>query len=238
MTSTGTTLRQLQTHLLATGRYHGSLDGLWGPQTRDAVLLALSDGPDTPLSSQDIAQAARSRDLDPAAVQAVATVEASSAGFRAGKPLLLFEPHRFSRATSHRFDQTHPNISYPRWGSRPYPRSQEARYDQLLAAVRLDVDAGFASASYGRFQILGENHLAAGYSTPHDMAFAYARDELTQLRSFLAFLENASLLAPLRALDWTAFARGYNGPAFAANKYDQRLAAAYRKFSAAEGVVR
>lgn len=236
--STQTTLKQLQTHLLATGRYNGSLDGLYGPQTRDAILLALSDGPDTPLSPADISLAARSRSLSPAAIQAVAAVEASSAGFFAGLPLVLFEPHRFSRATSHRYDSSHPHISYRVWGSRPYPKTQASRYDQLLAAVRLDVDAAFASCSWGRFQILGENHLAAGYSTPHDMAFAYARDELTQLRSFLAFLESSSLIAPLRALDWTAFARGYNGPAFAANKYDQRLAAAYRKFSVSEGVVR
>lgn len=29
--------------------------------------------------------------------------------------------------------------------------------------------------------------------------------------------------------DWAAFARAYNGPAYAKNRYDQKLAAAYAR---------
>ena len=35
----------------------------------------------------------------------------------------------------------------------------------------------------------------------------------------------------LKAKDWANFARGYNGPAYAKNRYDVKLAAAYAKFS-------
>src|SRR5262249_39107639 len=34
----------------------------------------------------------------------------------------------------------------------------------------------------------------------------------------------------LRGHDWTTFARGYNGPAYAKNSYDTRLAAAHQKY--------
>lgn len=231
-------LLALQTCLKTTGRYHDSLDGLWGPNTRDSILLALSDGPDTALSTADIAAFSAQYQVQPAAVRAVCDVEAAGAGFFAGLPKILFEPHIFSKLTDHNYDLSAPSISYRSWGSRPYPKTQDSRYDQLLAAVRLSVDAGFSAASYGKFQILGSNYAAAGYSTPADFAFAMGRDELTQLRAFGCFCERNHLLAPLRALDWTAFARGYNGPAFAANKYDVRLAASYRKFSAEDGVPR
>ena len=35
----------------------------------------------------------------------------------------------------------------------------------------------------------------------------------------------------LRTHDWVAFARGYNGPNYAINSYDTRLAAAYQKYN-------
>jgi hypothetical protein len=34
----------------------------------------------------------------------------------------------------------------------------------------------------------------------------------------------------LRDKDWAGFARRYNGPAYAENKYDEKLSAAYEKF--------
>ena len=37
----------------------------------------------------------------------------------------------------------------------------------------------------------------------------------------------------LGAQDWASFARGYNGPNYAINRYDTRLAAAYNKLSTA-----
>lgn len=31
--------------------------------------------------------------------------------------------------------------------------------------------------------------------------------------------------------DWAKFAKSYNGPAFAQNKYDEKLAKVYKKYS-------
>lgn len=222
------TLSELQTHLKQTGRYAGEVDGKWGKLTEAGILLMLTDGPDNTLTDADLQASAGRLQCDFASIKAVTVVEANGAGFFAGRPLILPEPHRFSRATRGRFDASNPMVSYPRWGSRPYAKTQDARYGVLLQMIRLDVDAGFASASYGKFQIMGENHEACGYPSSMLFAQAMARDEQTQLRAFEGFVTNNGLLPSLRKRDWAGFARRYNGSAFAVNKYDQKLAAAYR----------
>ena len=221
-------LLELQTRLKNSGRDPGPLDGLWGARTRAAILTALEDGPDTKLTSADLAAAAGRLGIDVPSMIAVDQVEANGAGFQNGFPKILPELHRFSKATKGRFDKTHPAISYPVWGSRPYPKTQEGRYDVLIQMVRLDVDAGFGSASYGRFQIMGENHRMCGYGSAFEFAVAMARDEATQLQAFERFLIAKGLQAPLARHDWATFARGYNGTGYKKNAYDVKLAAAYR----------
>ncbi len=223
-------LTQLQQHLKNTGRYTGQPDGLWGRLTEAAILTMLTDGPDTSLTEQDFKDSAARLGCEVAAIKAVCAVEANGSGFFAGRPKILPEPHCFSKWTKGKFDKSNPTLSYPKWGSRPYPKTQDLRYDQLLGMIRLDVDGGFACASYGKFQIMGENYKACGYASPMAFAEAMARDEKTQLRAFEAFITNAGLLQALRRKDWVAFARGYNGSAYAKNRYDVKLAQAYRSF--------
>lgn len=223
----------LQRALRDTGRYKGALDGKYGPLTRAAVLLAMTDGPDTVLTEADFADAAQQLGVTPAHIKAVTIVESSGAGFSEGRPVLLFEPHRFSRSTKGRYDQLVPDISYPKWDRSKYPKTQAARYDQLVKAVGLDAHAGFASASYGRFQILGENYAACGYDSPFEFAEAQAYDERTQLQSFVSFLRSKGLDRALRANSWAVFAEGYNGTAYRLNRYDEKLAAAFAEASRA-----
>lgn len=217
----------LQRRLTALG-YPLAADGQYGPRTRAAVLAAMTDPLDTPVNPADIKGLAEQWEVEPAALWAVRDVEASGAGFALGRPKLLFEPHRFSRTTAHRYDQSHPWISYRSWDKTRYPATQDARYEQLLDAIELDVDAGFASASYGAFQILGENWDACGEDSPLDFALIEARGELGQLRHFTRFCATNGLVPALRRKDWAAFAKGYNGSAFKVNRYDEKLAAAYR----------
>ena len=222
-------LLALQRRLAETGRDPGLLDGRWGAKTRAAVLKAMEDGPDTSLARADLVASAQRLGVEYAAIKAVDVVEAAGAGFQDGYPKILAEPHRFSKATKGVHDRSHPAISYPRWGQRPYPKLQADRYSQLAEMVGLNVDAGFASASYGRFQILGENFRVCGYASSFDFAEAMARDEQTQLMAFERFLIANGLVPTLKARNWAAFARGYNGTAYRQNKYDEKLAAAYQK---------
>lgn len=221
-------IRGLQAVLTRSGHYHGALDGIYGPMSGAAVLAALTDGPDTALVPADYARSAARLGCDVAAVQAFASVESAGSGFSEGRPVILFEPHRFSRATDGRYDASAPDVSYPRWDAAKYPRKQAGRYGQLVKAVGLEVDAGFASASYGKFQILGENYRRCGFASSVAFAFAMAKDELAHLRAFESFITTGGMLPDLRAKRWANLARAYNGTRYRENRYDEKLAAAYR----------
>jgi hypothetical protein len=221
---------ELQLLLRDTGRYHGKIDGLWGPQTEAAILLAFEDGPDTRLTNEHYIESAQRQRCPVANIKAIAAVEAGGAGFLNGKPKILPEPHRFSKLTRGRYDGAFPHLSYPRWGTRPYPKTQDLRYRQLLDMMRLDLDAGLKACSYGKFQILGENHKACGYDTVVGFAFNQAVDEITQLKAFENFIKASGILSFLQNGIWTKVAAMYNGPAYRKNRYDVKLAQAAREF--------
>lgn len=222
---------ELQQELAALGFYRGAIDGAFGPASKAAFLAALASGPDTPVTDDDFARAAADLGCDVAAVRAVATVEAAGAGFVDGLPKILFEPHRFCRNTSGRFSQAHPELSYQVWGTRPYPKLQSERFAQLAAAVALDVDAGLKSASYGAFQIMGENYQACGFDSPWHMVHQLSLTEGDQLAAFVNFVQANHLDSALCGREWGRFARGYNGTAYLVNHYDTKLATAYETFT-------
>lgn len=223
----------LQRRLATLGYYAGAIDGIIGPKSKGAIIASLTDGPDYPVTAADIEHGASVLSVEPAKIWAVYEVESSGEAFVDGRPAILFEPHRFSRATGHRFDKSHPRLSSRAWDRTLYPRGQAARWQQLVEAVSLDVDAGFASASYGAFQILGENYEVCGAPDPWSFAWRQSRTEGDQLEAFVRFVEGRGLKGALQRGDWAAFARGYNGTAYRANKYDERLAAAYARRRAA-----
>src|SRR5215207_609461 len=73
------------------------------------------------LVEQDFIDAAAELDVSVAAIKAVDSVESGGSGFLVNGDLkILFEPHIFSRYTRHRFDATHKDLSYPKWGTRKY----------------------------------------------------------------------------------------------------------------------
>lgn len=225
-------LKSLQLRLAELGYEPGAADGIWGPKTERAVIRAMTEGPDTPLTDADFVASAGRLGCPVSHIRAVSMVESTGRAFIDGRPAILFERHRFSRATGGRFDRSHPAISWPTWEPRSYPASQTARYGQLVAAVGLDVDAGFASASYGRFQILGENFAACGHQSPFAFALAMAQGEPEQLLAFERFIVSRGLLRALQRGDWATFARGYNGTAYKKNRYDAKLATFVRQFEA------
>lgn len=223
------TLADLQLKLANLGFFTGSFTGELDVATRSGILQALTDGPDYRLTDIDVASAADEIGVEPAKIWAVHDVESSGSPFVNGRPTILFEPHRFSKATGHKYDVSHPSVSSAAWNRKLYPATQAGRYNQLLEAVGLDVDAGFGSASYGAFQILGENHLLCDAHTAWDFAWRNAQTEADQLEGFLMFVKATGLVSALKRGDWAAFARGYNGTAYRENQYDTRLAAAFAK---------
>ncbi len=224
---------QLQRRLFSLGVYQGAINGTFDAPTRAATLKALTDGPDYEITADDVAAAARDIKVEPATIWTIYDVEAAGDAFIGGRPTLLPEPHRFSRSTGHRYDASHPRISSRTWNRKLYPGSQAARWEMLMDMVALDVDAGFMSASYGAFQILGENFAICDAPDPWSFAWRQSRTEGDQLDAFIRFVRGKGLVGALQRRDWAAFAKGYNGTAYRENKYDERLAAAYAKRRAA-----
>ena len=184
------------------------------------------------ISDDAYAAAATSLGVDVATIKAVADVETSGDAFDAlGRPRILFERHYFHRLTSGRFDLTHARVSAKSAGG--YGKFS-AQYDKLEEAYALDADAALRSASWGRFQIMGDNFIAAGYPSAQAFVKAMTRSEEAQLQAFVSFVRSRSSLADaLRHKNWAAFAKAYNGPGYAKNQYDTKLAASYASFAAA-----
>lgn len=128
------------------------------------------------------------------------------------------------------------NVLYPIWDKKNY-KGGAAEWDRMSKAMEvckllsLQPELAMDSASYGSFQIMGENAELCGYKSAHEMIAAYNNGgESEQLNSFVRFVKSTKLDDELRALDFAAFARGYNGSQYRLNKYDIKLHDAYKKF--------
>ena len=185
------------------------------------------------LTDADFQRAAATLKTDQATVRAVCVVEAPRGGFLpSGEPVILFEAHIFSKLTGHKWDQQFPDISSRTWNRTLY-RTGLLEHDRLQRAVSLDRDAAMKAASWGRFQILGLNFQRCGFGLLQTFVNAMYQNEGRHLDAFVAYVMSYRLDDDLRAHDWLAFAEGYNGPAFAENHYDERLAAAYASLAPA-----
>lgn len=165
---------------------------------------------------------------------AFADVEAPHGGFVSDHessglvPRVLFERHLFHRATGGRWDTSHPQISNARPGGYRGGIQENRRMDEAAALNR---PAALRSASWGRFQILGENYSRAGYSSLQDFVNGMYHSEEEQLRAAVCFLRSDhDLRAAIREPDFETIARLYNGPNYRVNAYDRKLAEAYRRY--------
>lgn len=166
-------------------------------------------------------------------IHAVLVTETRGTGFDSqNRPIILFEPHIFHKQLkAHKPDLLDKavalGLAYPKWGEKKYPKDS---YPVLNQAIDIDLELALRSASWGLGQIMGFNHSMAGYPTAVAMVEAFKKDEEHHLEAMVKFIINAGLDDELRRKDWVGFARGYNGPGFAKNKYDQKLAANFAKW--------
>ncbi|MET0587735.1 MAG: N-acetylmuramidase domain-containing protein [Novosphingobium sp.] len=182
-------------------------------------------GPATGLDDAAIESAATRIGCQVAAVRAVIDVESRGGFLPDTRPKILFERHYFSRLTKGKFNASNPDISNPKWGGY---KGGAAEYERLGRAIKLDRDAALRSASWGAFQIMGDNYKACGFDSAEAFVKAMVSGAPAHLDAFVGFVKKNGLSDELIRTDWAGFARGYNGPAYKANKYDDKLAAAYR----------
>jgi hypothetical protein len=187
------------------------------------------------LGPADYDRAAKTIGCNVSAVRAVVTVEAAGAGFDSrNRPKVLPEPHYFHRLLSgaKRDQAVAAGLAYPKWGSKPYDTTQDARYARIDRMMAIDAEAALDSCSWGLGQIMGANAETCGFRNAADMVTAFLEGEGRQLDGVVGFIIGNGLAKHLVNRDWAAFARGYNGPGYAANAYDKKLAAAYAKHAA------
>jgi peptidoglycan hydrolase-like protein with peptidoglycan-binding domain len=199
------------------------------PIPASPLATLLTPGPNqTPLTSADYDAAAATLACDVAAIKAVAIVECARDAFDSLKrPTILYERHLFHRLTKGQYDAQAPDISNREAGG--YGKFSE-QYPKLARAYQLDSDAALKACSWGMFQILGENHVAAGFpATVVDYVRAMCQSEREHLNAFVSFIKtDPRKHDALRAHDWTTFAQLYNGPQFHKNHYDTKMADAYK----------
>jgi hypothetical protein len=196
------------------------------------------------LTDSDYAVAATKLGVDVASIKAVATVESAGSGFGAGgRPIIRYELHRFQRKTGHHFYQTHPHLSQRTWkaGEHYHNGKQTREYSMLFSAMLLRYHGAsvaheaIESASWGKFQIMGENWRAFGWPSAAQFAADMYVSEANQLSAFVKFVKHNHLDNALKQHNWAAFAAGFNGPGYATNQYDIRLKQAFDQFSGSAG---
>lgn len=166
-------------------------------------------------------------------IHAVLDTETRGTGWDSQKrPIMLFEPHIFHK----QLKANNPDLlveakalglAYESWGDKPYSSDS---YPRLIRATLLDEELALRSASWGLGQIMGFNHSMCGYKSAKEMVDHFKLDEENHLAAMIKFIIAAGLDDELRRKDWAGFARGYNGPGFAKNGYDKKLAANYAKW--------
>lgn len=247
-------IEQLQKELRRVGA-DISTDGVFGPGTERAVkefqrrVGLVVDGvvgektamsmkgfsfPEA-LQQQDIEWAAKQLECHVAAVMAVSEVESRGRGFFGnGKPAILFERHWMYRRLKHRhidpshFVSKYPNIVNTRTGGY---KGGIAEHDRLAQAKDIDTASALESASWGAYQIMGFHWEALGYESPQAYVAEMHKGERQHLEAFVRFIKNDPvLLKAIRQRDWAAFAKRYNGPAYRKNRYDEKMASAYKRY--------
>lgn len=216
-------------------------DGIYGPKT-EMALLAGKPQPKH-LTAADLVAAAAQLGLPLATVRAVNEVESSGLGFLPdGRPKILFERHVFwKRLKAFGIDPAPIAAKNPRLLSQSPGGYQggTAEYMRLAAAELIHPQAAKESASWGAFQVMGYHWQAMKYASLADFVARMELSEGEHLGAFVRYLQHIDppLVAALKGRKWAAFAKGYNGPGYAANLYDVKLdraAARYRALDKAD----
>ena len=190
------------------------------------------------LGNEDFIQVFRMLGCEFAALKAVQQVETGGKGgfFAPGKPSILFEGHIFWIQLKKRglnpadYVTGNETILYSKW-SMQYYKGGIGEYDRLEQARKINREAADASISWGMFQIMGFNYVACGEESVESFVESMCESEYRQLLLFANFIKNnPPMLRALQSKDWDKFAKYYNGPAYAQNRYDKKLEEAYRKF--------
>lgn len=201
-------------------------DGIVGYKT----LSALAGNPvDKLLKDEDYQNASQRLGVSELTIRVFGAVEGAGVGFlKDGRPKILFERHRMYRYLAEKFSESFANEKM-----REYPhivntqaggyQGGSAEYIRLELAKSIDEDCALMSASWGQFQIMGENWKNLGYESVQQFVDEQYHSESKQLDAFIRFIEwksgtiagkKVKLLDALKKGDWHAVFTLYNGSAY------------------------
>jgi hypothetical protein len=211
------------------------VDGIVGDSTLKA--LGITTETKIGISEYQYQIAAKSIGCKVAAIKSVDKVEASGNGFLSnGDVKILFEPHVFWRELVARGIDPNKHLAgnndilYQRWKTGSYG-SSNSQWSRMDRAIAIDKEAALKSASYGRFQIMGNNYKACGFNCVHEFVDALKISEYAHLLAFISFVKANRLDRHLITENWAMFASGYNGSGYKQNRYDVKLLEAFKFFS-------
>lgn len=162
-----------------------------------------------------------------AAIKAVIAVESAGHGFAGIRPVIRWERHWAIRLARKRGD----NALVARFKKLPKAnaRDQGARYALLDRARSVDESIALQAHSYGAMQVMGFNYAQCGFSSVHAFVHAMCEGEDEQIQAAAKWIVANHIDDELQRGDFTGFARVYNGPSYAKNAYDTRMAAEYER---------
>lgn len=184
---------------------------------------------------RDIRVVAAELKVEAAALAAVADIESGLTTHAMiegrAEPLIRFEGHYFDRRLTGaaQAQARRQGLASPQAGAVKNPASQAARWRLLASAAAIDRKAAYESTSWGMGQVMGSHWAWLGYASVDALVAQARAGALGQLRLMARYIDKAGLADALRKRDWAAFAHGYNGPGFARNNYDGKLARAYAR---------
>ena len=187
------------------------------------------------LTNELIAKVANKLNLEPALLKTVTVVECGNRdGFLpSGRPQILFEGHVMWKYLKIKLDgegkrtylydlaKRNPSLVYQKWTKEFYLGGEE-EWKRLEAARKIDENCANLATSWGLGQIMGFNYQLCGCQSVDEM--------IQKMSESHHFLYNSDLVKHLKAKDWDAFAKGYNGPGYKDNNYDQKLRNTYENF--------
>jgi len=183
-----------------------------------------------PLSASCLTRLSDALRIDLPSLWSVMAVETSGCGYLPDRRTkILFERHKFSEFTDHRFDASYPDISNRRAGG--YGASGANQYVRLQRAMQLDASAALRATSWGLGQVMGFHAERLGYADVAAMVAAFTESEDRQITAMADFIRIEKLDGLLGARNWAKFAARYNGASYQVNDYDGKLARYYARYA-------
>lgn len=176
--------------------------------------------------------------IEPEALLAVVQTESAGKSLEIdGKtPCLLFERHIFYRELNKRKPEklgaaVGNGLANSSWQPSTQYKDQgtsSKRLELFRRACAIDRECAIRSCSWGVGQTMG--FLAEEMKFKNGIAmfdYMVAGGVPAQVECMVREIENKKLTAKLNGHQWASFARVYNGPGYAKNRYDTKMAAAY-----------